>query len=435
MAAIADKKLHKVLDTIEKRKESYGQVKVAFAFAKNEKNEWKVCFGLISFLWKSEGLHTDETLDYGDFLLIKKYYDTSKTIELLHAIFENGTLNLGQIGEICLTTQPLSFQDVSSSRRYGFVLSEWAMIYAHSSIDANISNRDRIPRDPLSKIGLPLFPNGNDAIDNFFELNLPNEDWRTLDNRIEILLPDFRAKIKNLRLSGNRITLVAETRELSQDKIRAQFYCRGDGKSSVSKDVCFTNNEACFISENEPSIVEAHILSAVDGDSIDQRSYNYRYPRFDEGIEIETAQAQFLDMINKGESQTVEFKKELNPNNNKEFLESVIAFANTNGGFIFLGVDDNCRIMEYTKDESARIQDLIHGNCDPTVDFKIHQPTLSNGNKITIVEIPEGTNKPYSLLNRGYFVRRGSSDRQIKRSELDDLYAQKRRGSQGTTGY
>jgi len=55
---------------------------------------------------------------------------------------------------------------------------------------------------------------------------------------------------------------------------------------------------------------------------------------------------------------------------------------------------------------------------------QIHQEVLHEI-PVTIVEIPEGTNKPYVLNNRGIFIRRGASDRQIKRTELDDVYAKK----------
>jgi len=41
------------------------------------------------------------------------------------------------------------------------------------------------------------------------------------------------------------------------------------------------------------------------------------------------------------------------------------------------------------------------------------------------VKVPEGTNKPYILRDRGIFVRRGPNDRRIKRTELDDIYTKK----------
>ena len=42
------------------------------------------------------------------------------------------------------------------------------------------------------------------------------------------------------------------------------------------------------------------------------------------------------EILSKGESQTVEFKK----NFDKECIETTVAFANTKGGTIFIGVND-----------------------------------------------------------------------------------------------
>jgi len=56
---------------------------------------------------------------------------------------------------------------------------------------------------------------------------------------------------------------------------------------------------------------------------------------------IEEMEAQLLDIIGKGENVNVEFKKEPDKKH-MEFSGTVISFANTRGGTIFLCIDDNC---------------------------------------------------------------------------------------------
>ena len=129
---------------------------------------------------------------------------------------------------------------------------------------------------------------------------------------------------------------------------------------------------------------------------------------------------QLFDIIRKGESINVEFKRELNPKHT-EFLETVVSFANTSGGTIFLGVDDNCRVVGFRENVDAKIVDLISDHCDPPMVVQVNSNIDLSGKPITLVKVPEGTNKPYILKDRGIFVRRGSSDRQIRRSELDNL--------------
>lgn len=45
---------------------------------------------------------------------------------------------------------------------------------------------------------------------------------------------------------------------------------------------------------------------------------------------------------------------------------------------------------------------------------------------LNVPKVPEGKNKPYILRDRGIIVRKGSTDRQITRIELDDIHEAKK---------
>ncbi|MGC8933079.1 MAG: helix-turn-helix domain-containing protein [Candidatus Methanodesulfokora sp.] len=51
-----------------------------------------------------------------------------------------------------------------------------------------------------------------------------------------------------------------------------------------------------------------------------------------------TGNDRIRDMILKGESEELEFKKSLSEM--KEILETVCAFANSHGGIVLIGIDD-----------------------------------------------------------------------------------------------
>lgn len=77
----------------------------------------------------------------------------------------------------------------------------------------------------------------------------------------------------------------------------------------------------------------------------------------------------------------------------------------------------------------GKILDLIAEYCDPSIEVQVDSEVLMEGTPITLVKVQEGANKPYTLKDRGIFVRRGASDRQIKRTELDEIYEAKRERS------
>lgn len=410
------KSLDMILETIEKRKETFGKAVVGFAFSRDDKNDLRLSFGYLHFLRKNQNQLENKTYDYGNFVLTKRTVGTTVAVDLLHSIFESQALTFEDWQPIPLMVHLAEVTSLQSNRRYWYVSSEWPMLYAYCQIDNSV--RGNIPSDALSKLGLPLFPNGNEAINVFFGLHLA-QDWSSLESRIELLVPDYRARIKNLRLAGNRITLDVEVGEIPEEDVRAKFYCKDEKGSCTSEDLPLKSGQVSFVTENEPLQVEAHILSVLDGKSIDKKGFDYRYPSKEEGIVLENIETQLIDIIAKGENVNVEFKEKLD---NEEFIETVVSFANTKGGTIFLGVDDNCRIKGFKDDVKDRILNLIVSNCDPSLDVQIDSSVQVQGIPITLVKVPEGTNKHYVLRDRGIFLRRGSSDRQVKRIELDDIY-------------
>ncbi len=130
-------------------------------------------------------------------------------------------------------------------------------------------------------------------------------------------------------------------------------------------------------------------------------------------------------MIKQGENQHIEFKKELNNKYKGEFIESVVAFANGEGGAILLGVDDKSKIVGFSTDKiEEQIINIIRSWCDPFIEPEIKSVTIDD-KPITIIGISKGTNKPYTLRDRGVYVRRGSTDRIASRIELDEFYKEK----------
>lgn len=117
-----------------------------------------------------------------------------------------------------------------------------------------------------------------------------------------------------------------------------------------------------------------------------------------------------LDLIlQKGEGYKFEFKENVNSDLSKE----MVAFANSSGGRIFLGVNDDGRIIgiERTNDLSSKIQDIAQ-NCDPSIPLLI-----SNYESIVILKIAEGLNKPYRN-SKGFFIRNGANSQKMTTAEI-----------------
>lgn len=87
-------------------------------------------------------------------------------------------------------------------------------------------------------------------------------------------------------------------------------------------------------------------------------------------------------LIKEGEGLTVEFKERYTPKIDRD----IVAFANSKGGLLLLGIDDRGKVVgeKLTNKMKAEIN-AIARNCDPSIHIKkIHQ----EGN-IVVVEVAE----------------------------------------------
>ncbi len=134
---------------------------------------------------------------------------------------------------------------------------------------------------------------------------------------------------------------------------------------------------------------------------------------------VELDQLDIGEIINSGENLNIEFKSNLDKTD--DFLETVVAFANTNG-LIIIGVSDKAEIIGFKAKSKEQITNLISSNIDPIPEFKVQVQTV-NEVPVTIVEVAEGDNKPYSHKQRGAYARSGSTDRHAVRTDLDKIYS------------
>ncbi len=76
----------------------------------------------------------------------------------------------------------------------------------------------------------------------------------------------------------------------------------------------------------------------------------------------------------------------------------MIAFANTKGGYVIFGVDDDKEVVgvDSEKSESEMIKNAAENYCEPPLDYLIDFVELY-GKELVVVSIPESDNKPHRL--------------------------------------
>lgn len=171
--------------------------------------------------------------------------------------------------------------------------------------------------------------------------------------------------------------------------------------------------------KKEPSYVLAHIIDKRHNESIDNVVYDFGRVPSKKGFITKRTKDQLERIILNGENENVEFKQDLQE---RSFLETVIAFSNTSGGLLFLGVGDNGQITGF-QEESDRITNLITSNIDPTIKVQINRLKMKE-KPIVLIEVPEGENKPYTHRELGTYIRKNATNRRATRTDLDAIYSE-----------
>ena len=129
-----------------------------------------------------------------------------------------------------------------------------------------------------------------------------------------------------------------------------------------------------------------------------------------------------------GESKNVEYKVTL-PDKSEKYMKSIVAFANTQGGKLIIGVDDEShQIIGIESGVLFQMMDTIANavsdSCTPQIIPDI-EPLTVNGKTVIIVSVEAGKNRPYYLKARGKengtYIRVAGTSRQAFPEKIKEL--------------
>jgi len=139
-------------------------------------------------------------------------------------------------------------------------------------------------------------------------------------------------------------------------------------------------------------------------------------------------------LVRDGENEKVEFKRKIR--HPEKVIREVVAFANSDGGHLLVGVDDNGDLpgLKFAEEEEYVMTKAIQDLCRPAINFRMEAIEVAPDRSILHYEIPSSETKPhFAFLNKNHrfgkvFVRVG--DRSIQASkELRKLLMGEHKGT------
>jgi predicted HTH transcriptional regulator len=118
-------------------------------------------------------------------------------------------------------------------------------------------------------------------------------------------------------------------------------------------------------------------------------------------------------LIAHGEGLHLEFKRRVPAA--PRIAKEVIAFANTSGGRLFLGVHDDGTVggVRDAEEEEFALRSALNYHCEPAIAYEILRIPITGGRDVIMVNVPESQDKPHYLVDdekgtaRAAYVRVG----------------------------
>src|SRR5215216_7201961 len=139
----------------------------------------------------------------------------------------------------------------------------------------------------------------------------------------------------------------------------------------------------------------------------------------------QTSRSELMTLVRGGEDTFLELKVKLS--NPERIAQGIVALANTGGGVIVFGVNDNLRVegvddADAVRDELVRIcREGVYPALFPFIDII----SFDNGTRVVALDV-EGKRRPYRTRDGRFFLRVGAEKREATREELSALLDESR---------
>ena len=321
------------------------------------------------------------------------------------------------------------------------------------------SNRPsfHVTDDPLLSYeeNMPYYSGIDEAVADW--VGLKSFHGRSSDSRLGgviLFLPECRAYIHKIQEIENSLEIVIAGEQSSTLPLRIKGGWRSKGKfNNFDQKV---TSQTTRISTPDAEEYEIYLIGN------DNSTYDYAR----ETTFIVTGTKRVLERqdpsksdkdrlaedLQKGETDKIEFKSYIdvdNPESLDSLIETVIAFANTKGGSIYIGVNDYCQVKGIEKEVSVAYYKAKQKGTGDSTDWyigrlkKVVGDSLSRAipiqygafmvgdHKVLHIIVSEGEEKPYFWMWRNsIYVRHGGSDVIANPyTELPALYSNPRRAT------
>lgn len=412
-----------VCQVLATEKASYAGIRMRCAAIEKE-GSWLNGLCLIEGIINQGTHQKTSSVKYTGLRLLEQWLEPDELPAILEGVVQ---------GALTIDGHPLSIDGQQRFNQWEQVPSE--NIYSHfpghlftTSSSRNLAFADN---EPLLSAGDPFYANFYLAIRDWIRLrdfSLSNDSRL---GTIHLFLPQSRAYFEKIMRNGDELFLAVE------GLARNGLLVKGAWEFSNSLkqiDLPLEGSEGTLPWVENSEGLEIYLIGQ------DNRVYDFhRETQFwsishrrlfgARGQEGEGSRG-VEQLLLQGEGEQTEFKPFIHPNDSsklQEIVRTTIAFANSKGGTILLGVDNVCEVigvekeviklarkLSQTSDQAfdryiGTLRQVIANDLNAIPEITMEYVSL-HGHKVLVIRVPEGDRKPYwHIPTAQIYVRRGAN--------------------------
>ena len=418
--------VNQLAELLKKVHKPYAGAQVRIAFLRESGSQFST--GSVVFL--PEPISPRPAADYGRLLFVEEWWNGQD--EALDRL-SNMLMGQAEVGR-----HKVNFQFNRSLYFYSnqpFGPHAWSRWECQNYTSVEPSLNQPLQHGPVLGFGLPPYLGPTQALQDWiFDFRPESADSQVpYQGQLVVFLPDLRARIVNALWTPGKLR-VEVALNCADGTVELQVAQAG---STNPYQVCPAKSGVLDLSIPDDVRGLQIYLVHDSGDCIAHIQLRSLYDSFGEiGSELSATSQAEMD-FGRGEKEQVEFKPFVSRPGEKEaeIIETVIAFANTAGGRLYIGVRDrDLRPMGEVelrkafgkeapvalREQADRVRWLITNKIVPIPTFSV-QEIHPSGEPVVLVKIERGLGTLYGTRENQFFVRKDSRNFKPTAEELKNL--------------
>jgi hypothetical protein len=373
----------------------------------------------VRFAFPDDSVH-DERFDYGELTLVRKRLTVDQGLATIEGILAGAHVlppfefGVEPFESIFLSPRVSNHLPAPLGERPG---GDWPCVEIWLRSTQQLLYRE--PYGPLIRPGLPTLANPHEFSTDWIGFDRPRQGHE--QNITVAILPDHRIRLGPVTFGEQDVTVAVTfgPGEPTPTTFRATWILNEPPRETR---VELTPQEGSLHLSYPTEWATLHVYAIAEpsGELLDWVEIHRTHGYTDDVVVVTSSARQFEELLEEWETQTIEFKTSVNPTNAHDFIQTVVAFLNTDGGTIFVGVEDSGTVVGIRNPETIEqtVANFIEEFCEPAV-VPTYEVVEVGSLKILAVHIPVGRDRPYVHRPTGaIYVRRGSHDRPARRAEI-----------------